>query len=1438
MKRILLNSLFLLILLLPQLTFSKDTKFEMPANAIPTKVILFKNATGDPSLDWISYGMQKAMVMDLTYIHGLELFTRNFMSSIDALDRMNRVELIESAKQKRIRQLWIGEFQGGANRIKLDISVVDVVTGGVSVKKQIDAPLKNLLLEASKAAIEIAKEMGVSISLEEEKRVMSPKTESVDAWRAYAMGLHSFEKFLFMAEAGGDKNKAIEIAGKSLQLLNESVTIDENYAEAWTNLGLLYSCFGQGQKALNAYKKALEIKPFLISANLGMYFVLKSLQKKDKAIEYIKKAVNINPSLMSSYILLLAENALIGDRDEVQNMMPIVLQSASPAISTEYKKGILKVLRDKEYDRSKSVSIAAEALYNPDQSIRKVAGDVLYLIASNKDVPVLIEILNHHPDNRVRSSILFKLGELRNKAARDVLIKMLQDPDDGLRIGAVRALGMQKNEFAVPALIIALNDSNKKVNSVAAWSLGQIGDESAVPALIDRMKNHTDKGVRKSAACALGKIGGEMAVAALEEVLKAHDEDLYIDAAKSLYKNGNKTWMPFLVKALESPNKKNRRNAAYTLGDIGDKTVIPSLLKALKDSDWVVRENAAVALGKLGDKSDIPALKIALKDPNKSVRYASAKALGRLGDKTALPVLIEALKDPNRSFTLDPELLIGKIGDKSVVPALIEILQHPEESGQRGAVKALLLLRDKAAIPALLNMLKNPDVEVRIGAAIALYRMGERKGVPVLIDILHGKDGIHYYDEILPVLTEIGKVNVLYEIYIKKTHTDFFNHFRRNLLFLENFDILTGSEDTYLKSTGYYLLALKAREEGRYEEQLKQSQISLSHIEPKNMAGLAFLILWMKARAELKLDRPKRALETILKAETYVDYLSPREYFFYDELFEEYTLFLQGEVYSALGDRKNAMLAYELALEGIERAKEDILMSKSQKDMAIKLEAIVRTGLGIVPINMGKENLQKAVEGGRVYLASDSVEMENEEKRYFELARQKIAEGDYEESQKLMEELNLRRTKYINRRMKLKLADPKKQAHIDTFRKKKDEIEDINRKIDRERKGGKGGIEKDDRVKGLELERNKKRRELKRYLTKLKKTHPDIAALLGAKPMELTAIQEQLPENVAILQYMMLPDKLVVFVLGNQGIDIVETQIKKKELKTSVKKLRKEINALARGKSSKKITPLSAMLNDILIKPIEDAGMLKGIKVVGLAPNSFLHLLPFGALINDKGLYLVDRYNLFFINSTSILGVAMDRSSVKKQGGVKLLALANPDGSLDYADIEAKNIAKLFDKKKLYSQKDAKKSVVQNEQADYSILHLATHGIFDPIDSTKSHLVMADSKLFVEEIWGLPLKGISLTVLSACETGWGEVLSGDDVVSLENAFIYAGSPSVLATLWKVADRSTAEMMVSFYRNLLKGMTKAQALSTAQRDLKKQYDHPFYWAAFTLRGDWR
>ena len=166
---------------------------------------------------------------------------------------------------------------------------------------------------------------------------------------------------------------------------------------------------------------------------------------------------------------------------------------------------------------------------------------------------------------------------------------------------------------------------------------------------------------------------------------------------------------------------------------------------------------------------------------------------------------------------------------------------------------------------------------------------------------------------------------------------------------------------------------------------------------------------------------------------------------------------------------------------------------------------------------------------------------------------------------------------------------------------------------------------------------------------------------------------------------------------------------------------------------------------------------------------------------------------------------------------------------------------------------------------------ISTHGVFDPANPMYSCLLFSptetsDGRLHTYEVFELPLQA-ELVTLSACETllpaldeaedevratrglesdepveltpeRLDELVTGDDIVGLTRAFIYAGSSSVLSSLWQVVSETTEPLMVTFYGYLQEGLSKAEALRQAQLEVMEMYPHPRYWAAFELIGDWR
>jgi CHAT domain-containing protein len=144
------------------------------------------------------------------------------------------------------------------------------------------------------------------------------------------------------------------------------------------------------------------------------------------------------------------------------------------------------------------------------------------------------------------------------------------------------------------------------------------------------------------------------------------------------------------------------------------------------------------------------------------------------------------------------------------------------------------------------------------------------------------------------------------------------------------------------------------------------------------------------------------------------------------------------------------------------------------------------------------------------------------------------------------------------------------------------------------------------------------------------------------------------------------------------------------------------------------------------------------------------------------------------------------------------------------------------------------------------MIHLATHGFFNKLNPLFSGVELEpdeeeDGRLEVHEILGLELSA-QLVVLSACETALGsgylsELFAGDDFVGLTQAFLFAGSRSVLASLWAVQDHSTMELMAEFY-GLLAERNRAEAFAEAQRRLRRSgghESHPYFWAPFVLVG---
>jgi hypothetical protein len=239
---------------------------------------------------------------------------------------------------------------------------------------------------------------------------------------------------------------------------------------------------------------------------------------------------------------------------------------------------------------------------------------------------------------------------------------------------------------------------------------------------------------------------------------------------------------------------------------------------------------------------------------------------------------------------------------------------------------------------------------------------------------------------------------------------------------------------------------------------------------------------------------------------------------------------------------------------------------------------------------------------------------------------------------------------------------------------------------------------------------------------------------------------------------------------------------------------------------------------------------------VVVAPHGLLHALPVAAL-RLEGASLCERLESSVTPSAAVLATL--ESALPTLDPAKSLVLAVADREAPEIAHEGRVVADLLANGHLLEGASATLEAFQREAPTVHLLHVASHGDFTAASPMGSALRLADGPLRVVDLYRLA--GMApLVVLSGCETGRSRVRPGDELIGLVRGFLFAGARSVVASLWRVDDQVSAELMSLFYRALLRGRSVAAALREAQREIAESYLHPFYWAGFAVfgRGDLR
>ena len=383
-------------------------------------------------------------------------------------------------------------------------------------------------------------------------------------------------------------------------------------------------------------------------------------------------------------------------------------------------------------------------------------------------------------------------------------------------------------------------------------------------------------------------------------------------------------------------------------------------------------------------------------------------------------------------------------------------------------------------------------------------------------------------------------------------------------------------------------------------------------------------------------------------------------------------------------------------------------------------------------------------------------------------------------------------------------------------------------------------------INELKNKLNKREKSRQRLLAKLENEHYGLFQMLKLDPREAQQMGKKLQQDQVLIQYLPTPKSLFINVIGNINNAIVEVPIGSEELNRVIANTSLGLrgkSSLSRGVSVKKAvqkstTGLSTNLTslyDWLIRPIEHH--LDKKSHVFISPVNQLTYIPFSALIRKNGpkeQYAIERYNLGVIPSLYHLDLVLSHD--ESFASSELLA-ADPDGSLPGARKEIQNIKRYMEDPVALIGEEFSVDNLEASLEDARIVHLATHGVLNSKSPVDSYILLANGeRLDIPTIATMNLSQTDLVVLSACETGIGK--QGLEMATLARAFALSNVPTVIASLWKVDDASTARLMTLFYRAYQEDKDTVKAFAAAQRRMIKgesKYSHPSDWSAFNVIG---
>jgi len=393
-----------------------------------------------------------------------------------------------------------------------------------------------------------------------------------------------------------------------------------------------------------------------------------------------------------------------------------------------------------------------------------------------------------------------------------------------------------------------------------------------------------------------------------------------------------------------------------------------------------------------------------------------------------------------------------------------------------------------------------------------------------------------------------------------------------------------------------------------------------------------------------------------------------------------------------------------------------------------------------------------------------------------------------------------------------------------------------------------------DKIKKWEDQLYTLRREYQQLIDQFETQYPKYFKLkYDTQLAGLAAVRKNLlNRRTAFLEYFVGLEKVFLFQITKKGFQVFSFE-KSEHFQEDMQELlqfarKKQVIA---SEANRLQELMYQVYQDYVAKGVET--LPKNIDRLLIVPDDVLNLVPFEILsAKEQGTqYLIQDYNIGYAYSATLF----QKGQTKKQQQAEHLYLGfapsfstqiaeNRDCSgevlanLTHSANEIISVQELLGGEVMLG-KQAKSDFFLDQAGHYKIIHLATHACMDEENPMQSKVFFADQPIINQELFNLNLSA-DMAVLSACNTGSGQLVKGDGVMSLSKGFIHAGCPSALVSLWSVDDYSTSEIMINFYKYLKKGQSKDKAIRNAKLEYLAAADkvkrHPFYWAAFIHMGD--